>query len=173
MARETNADRIRNAFLYTLRYQGAKVRTMMELAAEMSDPNHRGICLGLGQAGREVYFIIGVGFINVHVRSEPPGWWSILKSVKNDLAFLSGERNDPGINCYYVLLVGRNDRHIADGYIVTDFSSSPFVRPPGVEETKYTVNEKQHLDPKKLLLSVGKIAKVLMEAHGAANANAP
>jgi hypothetical protein len=38
---------------------------------------------------------------------------------------------------------------------------------PGLEKTKYTVNEKQHLDPRKLLLSVGRLPSVI-EARGVA-----
>ena len=119
MASQAKAEEIRNAFLDALKAQGASVRTMMDLANEMADPKLRSICLGLGQSGREVYFLTGVGFINVHVRSEAPGWWSILKTVRNDLAFLSGGReSELTINCYYVLLVGRNDLHVADGFVV-------------------------------------------------------
>jgi hypothetical protein len=161
MARNTKADGIRGAFLGALKAQGAAVETMIDLAAHESNPTIRRVFLGLGQAGREVYLVRGVGLINVHVRSEPPGWWSILKTVKSDLDYL---RNEIGVICHYVLLVGRNDQHIANGYIATDFSAPPFRSPPGVEATKYTVNERQHLDSKKLLLSVGKIAKVLMQS---------
>jgi hypothetical protein len=170
MSRAAKADRIRDAFLEALKAQGASIETMGDLAADASNSTIRGLFLALGQAGREVYLVRGVGFINVHVRSEPPGWWSILKTVKRDLDVLAIEF---GTKCFYVLLVGRNDQHIADGYIATDFSNPPFVRPPGVEETKYTVNEKQHLDARKLLLSVGKVAKVLMVARGVAVTNAP
>lgn len=142
---------------------------MIELAEKESNPKFRSIMLGLGRAGREVYTVAGVGFINVHIRSEPPGWWSILKTVKEDLAFLSEARGDePRINCYYVLLIGRKDHYVADGYIATDFDKSPFVRLPGKEKTKYTVNEKQHLDSSRVLLSIGKVAKVLIEQRQAA-----
>jgi len=164
MADHARADEIRNAFLDALKAQGARVRTMMDLANEMSDPKLRSICLGLGQAGREVYFVPGVGFINVHVRSESPGWWNVLKTVKNDLAFLSAApEGQPTINCYYVLLIGRKDQHIADGYIVTDFDKSPLVRHPGVEETKYSINERQYLDQRALILSITRVAKALLD----------
>lgn len=163
MSRIAKADRVRKAFFDALRSQGASVESMADLAAG-SNPTIRDLFMALGQAGREVYLVRGVGLINVHIRSEPPGWWSILKTVKRDLDMLAKEFET---KCFYVLLVGRDDQHIADGYIVTDFATSPFIRPPGVEETKFTVNEKRHLDPRNLLLSVGKVAKVLMEARGA------
>lgn len=160
MVRVDKTDIIRNAFLDALKSHGASVQTMAELAAKESTPNIRDILLHLGRAGREVYLVPGIGFINVHVRSEPPGWWNILKTVKKDLEFLS---NTIGINCYFVLLVGRNDPHVADGYIGTDFAKPPFICLPGVKETKYTINERQHLDSNSLLLSVGKVAKVLLK----------
>ena len=174
MDRHAKADSIRDAFLNALKSEGASVRTMIELAEKESDPEFRSIMLALGRAGREVYLVSGVGFINVHVRSEPPGWWNILKTVKEDLAFLSAKRSDePGINWYYILLIGRGDHHVADGYIATDFDKPPFTRPPGVEKTKYTINERQHLDSRKLLLSVGKVAKTLLQQRQRRKRNAP
>lgn len=90
MVRGVKADIIRNGFLDALKSYGASVQTMAELApAEESNSNIRGILLRLGQAGREVYLVPGIGFINVHVRSEPPGWWNILKTVKKDFESLS------------------------------------------------------------------------------------
>jgi hypothetical protein len=77
-----------------------------------------------------------------------------------------------GLNCIYVLLIGRKDRHVADGYIVTDFDKSPFARPPKGEKTKYSINERQHLDTSALLLSIAKIAKVLA-SHRIVKADAP
>ena len=166
MNRTAHADRIRDAFLAALKSEGASVLTMIELATDEPDPRLHSIMLALGRAGREVYLVSGVGFINVHIRSEPPGWWNILKTVRKDLAHLSAKRVPRG-DCYYVLLIGRDDHHVADGYIVTDFDRPPFTRPPGVEKTKYTINERQHLDSQMLLLSVGNIAKTLLQQRTA------
>lgn len=170
MSRSSTSDTVRDAFLGVLRAQGATVESMSGLAATESNDTISNLLLGLGRAGREVYWVRGVGFINIHIRSEAPGWWNILKSVKSDLDVLAKEF---GVKSYYVLLVGRNDRFIANGYVATDFSSSPFVRPPGVEASKYSVNENQHLDQKKLLLSVEKVAKVLLQPLAGVAGNAP
>lgn len=126
--------------------------------AESSSGKIKHLFAALGQAGREVYLIRGVALINLHIRSEPPGWWNILKTVKRDLDAMAKEL---GVNCIYVLLIGRKDRHVADGYIVSGFDRPPFVRPPKGEETKYSINERQHLDTRTLLLSTTKIAKAL------------
>jgi len=107
----------------------------------------------------------GVGLINVHVRSEPPGWWNILKTVKEDLDFL---RKHLRVERLFVLLVGRNDRFVADGYIATEFDEPPFLRHPGIETKKYSINEKSHLDASKKILSVEKLAKGLLGAKKAA-----
>jgi len=141
---------------------------MVEVAASSSG-KIRQLFAALGQAGREVYLIRGAALVNLHIRSEPPGWWNILKTVKRDLDAMAKEF---GVNCIYVLLIGRKDRHVADGYIVTGFDKAPFVRAPKGEETKYSINERQHLDTRALLLSVAKVAKVLA-SHRIAKADAP
>lgn len=162
MSRTIKADQVRDAFLEALRSESASIETMGALAASESYPKIRSLFLALGQQGREVYRIRGIGFINIHIRSETPGWWNILKTVKRDLDLLTKEFK---IKCFYVLLIRRDDQFIADGYIVSDFAKSPLVRQPGIEETKYTVNERQHLDVNKKLLSIEKVAKVLMKAR--------
>jgi hypothetical protein len=134
---------IRDTFLDTLKSKGASVVMMSALALVASDPTIRRIFEGLGHAGRDVYLVRGVGLINVHVRSEPPGWWNILKTVKEDVDLL---RKHLGVERLFVLLVGRNDRFVADGYIATEFDKPPFLRHPGIETKKYSINEKSHLD---------------------------
>jgi hypothetical protein len=160
MTRTAIADRIKQAFLDSLKSLGASVETMGQLVATKTSPEVRRVFERLGQAGRNVYLVRGIGLINVHVRSEPPGWWNVLTTVKEDIDAL---RKVMGIRCYYVLLIGRADRFVADGYIAADFQTKPFVKYPGIEATKYTINEKQHLDTSELLLSVEKVAKVLLD----------
>lgn len=165
---QERANTIREAFLDVLRGEGASVQKIRDLADDPKTADIRSILLALGRASREIYGVHGVGIINVHVRSEPPGWWNIVKSVKRDFTTLSAQ-NSFRINCYYVLLIGRNDQHVADGYIATDFDQPPFIRQPrNNEEIKYTVKECKHLDSRKLLLSVGKVARTLMQQQGTA-----
>ena len=54
---------------------------------------------------------------------------------------------------------------------MSDFGKPPFIRAPKAEETKFTINERQHLDKPALLLSVKKVANVLAE-HRNASADA-
>jgi hypothetical protein len=61
-----------------------------------------------------------------------------------------------------VFLIGRRDQHIANGYIASEFDAPPFIKHPGIQATKFSINEKQHLEPTSLLLSVSKIAEVLL-----------
>jgi hypothetical protein len=154
------ADHIREEFLKAVNLLGPSVETMKQLADKSNDPNLRGLFRRLGRSGRNVYFVKGVGLINIHVRSEAPGWWNILKAVKDDLDWL---QNDLHVKSYYVLLIGRPDRYVANGYIASDFNSSPFVKYPGIEATKYSINEKQHLDTASILLSVERVAKELVQ----------
>lgn len=164
MSHSRDADQIKEKFLANLKSLGASVKTMEQLALSASDPEVRSVFKRLGQAQRNVYSVHGIGLINVHVRSESPGWWNVLKTVKGDLDTL---RKDLGVRSWYVFLTGRNDRFIADGYIATDFDTSPFIRHPGIETTKYTINERQHLNNSKRLRSVEKIAKVLLDTSEA------
>lgn len=82
-----------------------------------------------------------------------------MKPVKEDFDWL---QKDFHINHYFVLLIGRKDKYIANGYIASDFNARPFSAHPGIEATKFTINEKQHLDPDERLLSVSKIANILL-----------
>jgi hypothetical protein len=160
VSRTEQSDAIQEAFLDALRAEGAVVEDMKQVAARTIDPVARGLFEHLGRARRNVFFVKSVGLINLHVRSEARGWWDILKSVKEDLDWL---RKDFRVNRYFVLLIGHKDQYFdANGYIASDFNGPPFVKHPGIEATKFTINEKQHLDPDARLLSVSKIAKVLL-----------
>jgi len=159
MSRTIESDSVRDALLTSLRSQGASVETMASLASDTTTSTVRSLFERLGHAGREVYFVRGLGLINVHVRSQSPGWWNILKTVKNDLDTLHGEL---GIARFFVLLIGRPDRFIADGYIITEFDQPPLMRDPSVERTKYTINEMPHLDQSRKLLSLDKVTKALL-----------
>lgn len=158
MTRTAKADRIQAEFLDALRASGGTIRTMAELASEATNPSVGRVFQSLGRAGRHVYLLKGCGLIAVHVRSEPPGWWNILKTVKEDLDYL---RKELKISYYTVLLVGRKDDKVANGYIVTDFDKPPFVNRIGVEKTKFTINERQHLDSSKRIPSVHLVAQAL------------
>lgn len=162
------AEKIRDVFLDAIRSEGLSPEPLVDVAASASGAV-RDLFAGLGRAGREVYLIRDVALINVHIRSEPPGWWNILKTVKRDLDFMASEF---GLNCLYVLLIGSGNRHVADGYIVSDFGKPPFIRAPKAEATKFTINERQHLDKRALLLSVKRVANVLAQ-HRKARAGTP
>jgi hypothetical protein len=161
------ADKITQAFVASLRELGASVRTMAEVAATFEDPSLHDLFLSLGRADRKVFLVPSVGLINVHVRSDSAGFWGVHKTVKKDFEALAHHLEIPG---YFVFLVGRGagDRHVADGYISSDLSSSPFVRPARAQATNYKINEKQDLDISKKLLGISKIAKVLLQNRWAA-----
>ena len=160
MSRTQRSDEIRDAFLGELRAQGASVESLADLAAKEANAAIRNMFSVLGASGREVYLVRGVGFINVHVRSEPPGWWNVMKSVKAQFDLLFQKLD---LRAYYVFLVPRKDHQIS-GYIATDFASSPFINMPAGEETKFTIRVGDHLNPLKCLVSVEKIAEALLQS---------
>jgi hypothetical protein len=163
MSRTDRADEIRDAFLGALRAQGVRVDVLEEVVAETTDQVICDLFHRLGRAGREIYLVRGVGLINIHIRSAAPGWWNILKSVKADFDALAKAIDG---KTFYVLLVGRKDPkdiHVANGWVVTDFVSPPFLQPPSEEATKYTVKERLHLDEHKRVLSVTNMAQTLLQ----------
>ena len=151
------SDAIHESFVSSLRALGASVESMADLAAGEPNEKIRSVYRSLGRAQRELLFVRGVGFLNVHVRADPPGFWSVQKSVKAELDFLVEQ---VGVKCYYVFLVGRPSRKFSDGFIATDLSSPPFVKRPFENPDRFTVNERD-LDPGKKLLSLEKVARVL------------
>lgn len=158
MVQATADEKIREAFLEELRKLDLSVVTMDALATDSNDGAIRRVFHRLGQADRRVYLIRGVGIINLHIRSKRPGWWNILKSVKDDLDWL---RRYPKIASYYVLLVGSGDATVARGYVFSEFAYPPFKQKPAPEATKYSINEGPNLDRSKALPSVQKIAAEL------------
>ena len=167
MSQSNIADKITEAFLAELRKLGASVRTMAEVATTFEDPSLHGLFLALGRAERKVFLVPSVGLINVHVRSDSAGFWGVQKTVRMDFEALAHHLKIPG---YYVFLVGRGagDQHVADGYVSSDLSASPFVRAASAQATNYKINEKQDLDTSKKLLGISKIAKVLLQNRWAA-----
>ena len=93
---QSRAETIREAFLNALRIEGASVQKVRDLANNTQNFEMRNLLLDLGKASREVYSVSGVGIINIHIRSEPPGWWNIIKTVEKDFEYLSALQ----INCY-------------------------------------------------------------------------
>lgn len=167
MSRTTRSDAIQEAFLDLVKAEGGVVESMTELAGRIPTTESelrllRGVFEDLGRAGRNVFLVKGVGLINVHVRADPPGWWDILKSVKSDFELLQNH-----FNSYFILLVGRKDQHVADGYILSDFNSSPLLKPPEVGATKFTIKEKLHVDRDERLLSLSKVSKALLASRKA------
>src|SRR5713101_4260504 len=109
MAVGDRAEEIRTAFLDALRAEGLSPEPMHDVAVSASG-TVKDLFAALGQAGREVYLLRGAALVNLHIRSEAPGWWNILKTVKRDLDAMAKEF---AVNCIYVLLIGRNDRFFA------------------------------------------------------------
>jgi hypothetical protein len=148
--------------LSALRERGASVSDMDTLALEIEDETARRLVRELGQAQRNVFRVAEVGFVNVHVSTSDRAFWGVDASVKKDFDVL---KRLMGIGCVYVLLVDRNDNFVADGYILNDLSGPPLLRPMKLHANVYRINARD-LDPSKKILSIGKVAKQLVERLG-------
>ena len=150
---------IREAFLDAVRSEGVSVQKVRDLANNTQDFETRNLMLALGKGKREVYSVSGIGLVYVRIKSDPPGWWNIMESVEKHFVFLS----ELQIHCYYIFLLGRKDLHIADGYIATDINQPPFIRRPTIESGKYSVTERQHLNPNRRLSTISRVARTLIQ----------
>ena len=163
MSRSLVADKILEAFLDILREMGVSVRDMNDLARDFDDPELRNLMHSLGQAGRHVFRVGGVGFVNIHISTSDKGFWGVQQSVKNDFDALAKFGSVP---CFYIFLVSRKDSFIANGYIASDLISPPFVRPMSPKANGFRINQKTDFDPSKELLSIRKVARELVEKYG-------
>lgn len=162
MSRSPVADKVLEAFLTILREMGVSVRDMNELARDFDDPNLRNLTQSLGQAGRHVFLVGGVGFVNIHISTSDKGFWGVEQSVKNDFDALA--KIGP-VQCLYIFLVSRKDSFVANGYIASDLKSPPFVRPMSPKANGFRINQRSDLDPSKELLSIRKVARELVEKY--------
>lgn len=159
------ANEITEAFVAALRDLGASVQTMAEVAAKFHEQPMHDLLLALGRAGRKVFLVSNVGLVNVHVRAGSVGFWGVEKSVKKEFEALARHLEVPG---YFVFLVGRDDQHVADGYVASSLEASPFVRPVRAQATNYKINERQDLDPSKKRPGIRKVAETLLQKHWSA-----
>ena len=162
MSQSSTANDITEAFLNVLRELGATVLTMTEVAARFDEQPMHDFLLSLGRAGRKVFFVPTVGLLNVHVRASSVGFWGVEKSVKNEFEKVARFLEVPG---HFVFLVGRNDQHVANGYVASSLDASPFVRPVRAQATSYKINERQDLDTSKKRLGIRKVAEALLHKN--------
>ncbi len=98
-------------------------------------------------------------FLWVHVRSEDDiVSWGLYEPVLEELDIIKGM-----IPFYIILLVGRNDRWIADGYILTSLSEEPLKKPPlKNKKDTYLITEGQHLEKKSKILGLPDIVNAIL-----------
>ena len=77
MTRSDKEEYFRDKFIDSIVANGSAVEDMSELARRFSDTNIKDIFERWSSLGREQFLVKKVGFINVHVRSEPPGFWGV------------------------------------------------------------------------------------------------
>lgn len=160
MVKSERSDELHLAFIEALEELGAKVETMERLSETMNVPFAKEMFRSWSKAGREVIFVRGAGFVNVHVRSDTKGFWGITKALDADFAVL---RKELGVPCWYVLLVERRDRRGANGYILEDLESPPIIKRPSETAAQLKINEGTNLDKDKIVRSLAKVASAMLE----------
>lgn len=152
-------DYFRDKFIDAIVANGTGIDSMSGLARRLSNPKLGDMFERWARLGREIFFVKKGVFINVHVRSEPPGFWGVTKNVINDFHAI---KEYLGIQCLFVLLVGQEKGIDQDGYILEDIFSPPMIEKPSEQAEVYKINEK-NLDRSKVIHSTDDIAKRLIE----------
>jgi hypothetical protein len=157
---------IHKQFIIALKEQGITVRKANEVIPD--DKNFANAILRLGANHRNIYFIIcqdKVAIIQLHIRSGGSGFWGLTKSTLDHVRLFKEKLKIPNL---LVLLVGRQDNFIADGYIIPEIGKSPMTRQLTLlANGGYRINEKQDLNSGKKIRSIKmivcKIEKLILD----------
>jgi len=159
MTRSDKEDYFRDKFIDAIVANRTSIEDMSALARRFSDNEFKDIFERWDRLGREQFLVKNVGFINVHVRSEPPGFWGVTKNVIKDFHAIKKHLRTP---CWFVLLVGQENGIDQDGYILEDIFSTPMIESPSEQAEAYKINER-NLDRSKIIHTTDKIVKRLIE----------
>lgn len=129
------------------------------LAALRSREAELELIADLGNDEQPVYRIIGLGYLLVTVSQETPGLWRLDQRL---VAQLQQRASDEGLGSWFSLLIARRDGRGANGYILSDFESTPVKRELECDEGQLVIREKRHLDSLRLILSTDKQADLLL-----------
>ena len=113
----------------------------------------------LGSDEQPVFRLTGLGYLMVAITLEFPGLWQLDQTLVNSL---QQRATDEGVTAWFALLIARRDGRGANGYILSDFSSTPVKRDIDVEDGQLVIREKRHLDSLRLILSTDKQAELLL-----------
>jgi len=113
----------------------------------------------LGSAEQPVLRVNGLGYLLVTLTSDFPGLWRLDQTL---VSTVQQRANDDGVASWFALLIERRDGRGANGYILSDFSTTPVKRDVDHEDGLLVVREKRHLDSLRLILSTDKQADLLL-----------
>ncbi len=113
----------------------------------------------LHQLDSDLRFIPGLGLVCLRVCDTPPGLWHISADV---LTCLETLKEQTVTAWWIILLVARVSGEGAQGYIVNDLLSQPFKSTPQVDDNDCQIQERRHLDSTRMILSIEKLASLLM-----------
>jgi len=110
-----------------------------------------------------VVFIDGLGYLLIDISLDFPGSW---KLDRERVDAVSQRARAEGQGVFYALMIERRDGRGANGYILSDFTSSPFKRPLETDGDQLIIQEKRHLDSLRLILSTEKQVELLLRKRG-------
>lgn len=113
----------------------------------------------LGHDDQPVYKVAGLGYLLISLTAELPGLWQLDHHLTEQI---KARAETEAVASWWALLIKRRDGRGANGYILSDFDSTPVKRPIEIEAGQRVIREKRHLDSLRLILSTDKQADLLL-----------
>jgi hypothetical protein len=155
---------IHEQFIIALKKKGLTVKTANQLSSIGDDDNISAVIRMLGANNRNIYFIIcqgKIGIVQLHIRAEGSGFWGLTKRIIDDAKTFKDILKIPN---WLVLLLGRQDKFIADGYVIPEIGKSPMKRQITLLANGcYKINEIPDLNIAEKIRSIEIIASKIRE----------
>lgn len=89
---------------------------------------------------RRIILVPGIGFLWIHIRTfnDKGGFWGLYQNLYDELINIYGKEN---ISHKILLLIGRNDNCIADGYLFDKITDPLFKSEPPIHGGSYKIVE--------------------------------
>ena len=132
---------IHEQFIIALEKQGITVMTANQVSSIIDNKDTAAVIRLLGANNRNIYILTcqgKTGIIHLHIRGEGSGFWGLTKNTLDHLKLFTKIPN------WLILLIGRQDKFIADGYIIPEIGKSPMKRQLNLlSNGGYRINEKR------------------------------
>jgi len=159
MPNHDKTETLKQQWWESLRTRGASVEQLDRISPSVAHGISAADLQYLDQLDCDIRFIPGLGLVDLRICDTPPGLWHIPRDVLDRLESL---KKETATAWWIVLLVARLSGEGAQGYIINDLGSQPFKNTPCADGAELQIQERRHLDSTRMVLSIEKLASILM-----------